>query len=141
MMRFLGVCCVLSVFVVVTSMRAQETLQIVDGKKISKSWKDVVGRVVMIEGLAWGVHEKGLGQRVILDGSSVYVSHVDFGKQDVEGRLVRVRGTLRKKLMRAAPKGTQGYGDDFEYFSIEAQELVKIDRVTWPWMQEAPPTK
>ena len=38
-----------------------------DGSRRVRAWADVVGERVVAEGLAWGVREKGLGQRVILD--------------------------------------------------------------------------
>jgi hypothetical protein len=139
MMRFLMVGCLMSAFISPSLAWEQKTHQVAEGRKISKPWNDVVGRMVVVEGLAWGSREKGLGQRVILDGSIVYVSNLDFAKQDLEGRLVRVRGTLQKKLMRAAPKGTQGYGEDFEYFTIAADQSERIDKATAPWMQEVLP--
>lgn len=41
----------------------QQTNQIIDGRKVSKPWADVVGRQVVVEGLAWGATEAGLGDR------------------------------------------------------------------------------
>lgn len=134
--RLLGCC--LFVALLGAAPDSQQVFQIIDGKKVFKPWDEVVGRVVTVEGLAWGVHEKGLGERVILDGTTVYVSGFNFNNHDAKGRPVRVQGTLRKKLMRAAPRSAQGYGSDFEYFEIDVEKWSIIDRVKTPWMQEVP---
>jgi hypothetical protein len=115
---------------------AQHTHQVVDGVKVSKPWGDVVGRRVVVEGLAWGAAEKGLGQRVILAEGQVYVENVDYLRHKANGRLVRITGTLRKERMKAAAPDAQGYGANFDYFVIETDEWRLVDQVTNPWMQE-----
>src|SRR5438046_3052072 len=77
-----------------------------DGGRRVRAWSDVVGERVVAEGLAWGVHEKGMSQRVILDYGHVYVD----GAELPQGKLVRVVGVLERRHISAAPPGAQGYG-------------------------------
>ena len=93
-----------------------------------RAWSEVVGERVVAEGLAWGVGEKGLGQRVVLDYGHVYV---DGGKLP-EGKLVRVTGTLKRGEIEAAPPGSQGYGEGFTYFYIQADAIEQVDVVRQP---------
>ena len=103
-----------------------------DGRRRVRSWSDAVGEPVVAEGLAWGVGEKGLGQRVILDHAHVYVQ----GEKLPNGRLVRVIGVLRLGTINAAPEGYQGYGEAFKYFYIEASEIESLDQVQAPRLAE-----
>jgi hypothetical protein len=103
-----------------------------DGSRRVRAWPDVVGERVVAEGLAWGVREKGLGQRVILDYGHVYVD----GAELLRGKLVRVVGKLERRRVRAAPPGAQGYGEDFDYFCIKAEKIEQVDEVRAPILAE-----
>lgn len=96
----------------------------------------MLGKRVQAEGLLWGAFEKGLGQRVILDGATVYVRGIDLLNRDWNGKIARVEGVLRIASVKPAPPGASGYGDDFSYFYIEADRVERIERVDSPWLQE-----
>lgn len=98
-------------------------------KDVARSWLDAVGSRVAAEGLAWGAHEKGLGQRILLDKAFIYVRGVDLP----EGKLVRVVGRLRSAVVGPAPRGSQGYESTFEYYYIEAEKIGLLDELKeWP---------
>jgi hypothetical protein len=103
-----------------------------DGSRRVRAWSDAVGERVVAEGLAWGVREKGLGQRVILDYGHIYVD----GAELPQGRLVRVVGKLERRRMSAAPPGVQRYGEDFDYFRIKAETIERLDEVKAPMLAE-----
>jgi hypothetical protein len=107
-------------------------------KPAPKRWSDVIGRRVQIEGIAWGAIEKGWGPYVIMNGSRVYVDSPDFLKGDVEGKLVRVNGVLQAQRIQRSPPGAQGAAVDFTIYKLSPAQSEKIERVTWPWMQEMP---
>lgn len=113
--------------------------KIINGQKVSKPWADVVGRKVIVEGLAWGALEKGLGQHVVLANHSVYVRNIDYLKHKAHGRLVRVIGTLRIGSVSKAPPGTAGFAKDIEYFYLDVDEWEIVDQVSSPWMEEVMP--
>lgn len=94
-------------------------------------WRQAVGQQVVAQGIAWGKSEKGLGDRVILDGTTIYVAHpVVFDK---EGRLVEVSGKLQKLAVPPAPVTSQGFGPKgLEYYAITEAKWHYIDEVTSP---------
>jgi hypothetical protein len=51
------------------------------------------------EGIAWGEGEKGLGQRVILDGGHIFIDKIAFSDCKANGKLVRVTATLRAQVL------------------------------------------
>jgi hypothetical protein len=102
------------------------------GSRRVRAWSDVVGERVVAEGLAWGVREKGLGQRVVLDHGHVYID----GDELPNGKLVRVTGTLKRGEEEAAPPGAQGYGEGFSYFYIKAEKIEQVDVVRAPTLIE-----
>lgn len=104
-----------------------------DGSRRTRSWSDAVGERVAAEGLAWGVTEKGLGQRVLLDSGHIYVD----GPQLPQGYLVRVVGKLERRRMLAAPRYAQGYGSDFDYYCIKAETIQRLEQVKSPVLADA----
>ena len=90
------------------------------------AWEKAVGKRVVAEGLAWGAHEKGLGERVLLDGGYLHAADVNHWP---EGKLVRVVGTLKLETYRAGPPGSQTYGVSFRYFTLEEVKFREIPRV------------
>ena len=92
--------------------------------------KPFVGKRVVAEGLAWGAMAKGLGERLVLpSGTPLYFTGEKFRKQHKNGRTVRVTGRLKIETMEAAPPGTQGYTDGFQYYAIEIESIRVIDEV------------
>lgn len=89
---------------------------------------------VTLQGMGWGLGAKGLGIRVVTpDGIPIYFDSkdVEIGKgfDRWQGRLIEVTGILRKRTMRAAPKGAQGYGAAFEYLVVESAKIRGIEKV------------
>jgi hypothetical protein len=108
-------------------------------KPFSKAWDDVVGRDMVVEGIAWGSFEKGWGEYVILNGGKVYVSEAGFAKdpkQSVYGKLVRVRGTLTVRKLPPTPSTVAGTSSTASIFELANATWEAIDKVTWPWMRE-----
>ncbi len=92
--------------------------------------KPLLGKRIMAEGLAWGEGAKGLGERVVLPtGTPLYFTGSKYREQHRNGRTVRVAGVLTIKKMIKAPRGAQGYGDDFSYYSLEIETIEVIDKV------------
>ncbi len=74
-----------------THRQAHDALAIQGKEKVP--WKSVVGKRVTVQGIAW--HDsKGLGERVILDGTTMYINSATPFNQP--GRLVEITGTLAK---------------------------------------------
>lgn len=92
-------------------------------------WNDMVDRVVTLDGVPWGVFSKGLGQYVASPSQQVYLNSLARKPEEIEGRLVRVTGILRRHHMPAAPPGAQGYGQAFDYYSIDAFSVEVIEKV------------
>ena len=114
----------------------QQTNQIINGRKVAKPWADIVGREVVVEGLAWGAREKGLGQRVVLANHAVYLRNIDLLKNKANGRLVRVIGTLQLGRVGKAQSGSAGFAQEFEYYYINVDKLELVEQVSSPWMEE-----
>lgn len=74
---------------------------------------------------------KGLGQHLILPNGRVYVRGFKFFDHDANGRLLRIEGVLRKRHVRKAPPGAQGYNADFDYFYVDTS-WQKVDKLTDP---------
>ncbi len=111
------------------SIFAQTSTYVEGGTKHIVSWNDWVGKVVTVDGLAWGAYDKGLGQHLILPSGRVYIQDVDYLKHDLNGRLLRVSGYLRKSRVKKAPSKAQGYSKPFDYFSIETFAVERIEQI------------
>lgn len=100
------------------------------GQKREISWDQMTDALVEVEGLAWGASDKGLGAHLKLaQNDEVYLENIDLTNTDLNGRLLNVVGTLRKKRMEKAPPGAQGYGHSFDYYTIEVIAARKIEKV------------
>jgi hypothetical protein len=98
-------------------------------------WKTAVGVQVIAEGIAWS-DSKGFGDRVILDGTSIFVEATEeFGVKN-RGRLVEVRGVLTKKLQKAGPKTSQGFGSDVCRYTLQNASWKIIERAGSPFLRE-----
>jgi hypothetical protein len=95
------------------------------------SWKDALGHKIAAQGIAWGHAEKGLGDRVILDGTTIYVvGPTPFEKY---GRLVEVSGRLDLKQFPGAPATAQGFGPEgVEYYQISDAKWQFVEEVSHP---------
>jgi len=92
--------------------------------------KPLLGKRIMAEGLAWGEGAKGLGERVVLPtGTPLYFTGAKYRERHRNGRTIRVAGVLTIKKMSKAPPGAQGYGNDFNYYSLEVETIEVIDKV------------
>jgi hypothetical protein len=110
-----------------------------DGARNIKARKDVVGKPVRVEGIAWGQPFGLRGQRgtvsphagphVVYEGGSVFVRGVDFTEAKARGKPVRVTGTLRFE-----PKSGTRWGDVKGFYYIEAAGFEAIDAVTDPYL-------
>jgi len=96
-------------------------------------WKEAVGQQVIAQGIAWGKSEKGIGERVILDGTTIYVGQpISF---DEDGRLVEVSGKLEKRRVPPAPATSGGFGPTgLEFYAISGAKWRHIDVVSSPWL-------
>lgn len=119
---------VIAVFVC-TPASAQTSRQFVDGREETLAWDQMVGQMVTVDGMAWGAFEKGLGPRLVLPVGAIYVRDVDLLKHDLNGRLLRVSGVLRKGRMDAAPPGAQGFAAPIDYFYIETLSAERVEKV------------
>jgi len=109
----------------------------INGAKPSRRpWRDLVGKRVEVEGLAWGVFEKGPGEYVILNKAVVYVRDAKFLRAKAEGKLVRVRGVLDVRQIEAAEANAGGVGRQRQIFELHEVKWEFIDKVTWPWLRE-----
>ena len=99
------------------------------GGKRTIAWNDMIDRIVDVDGLVWGAFHKGLGSHLVLPHGKVYLSNTDLLKSDLNGRLVRVTGILRKSHVSAAPKGSQGYSQPFGYYSLDVVEITRIEKL------------
>jgi hypothetical protein len=89
------------------------------------------GKIVVFEGLYWGLGWPALGSRVVLpSGQRVYLHNAGRGDNVPNGQLVRVRGKLALRHMHARKTDhSPGYKKGFDYWTIEDPLLEKIDRV------------
>jgi hypothetical protein len=108
-----------------------------DPNAVSKHWRDVIGKNVRVEGIAWD-DGKGPGDCVFLDGTVVYCQRTDFARSDLDGYLVRVKGVLRRKVIPAAGPMAQGPEKDWVYYQIESPVVQRIERVEWPGLEVLP---
>lgn len=99
------------------------------GERRTIAWNDMVGRIVDVDGLAWGAFDKGLGSHLVLPHGKVYLKNPDFLNSDQNGHLVRVTGVLTKSRVDAAPKGAQGYSEPFEYYTLDIVEITRIEKL------------
>jgi len=96
------------------------------GERRTIAWNDMTGSLVDVDGLAWGALEKGLGSHLVLPRGKIYLKNTDLLRSDLNGRLVRATGVLRRSRVNAAPKGAQGYGQPFEYYYLDVVHLSRI---------------
>lgn len=117
-------------FLVCSAQGYSQTSTYVDDQgKHTVAWDDMVGSVVQFDGIAWGAYAKGLGAHVVMPRDKIYVKNVDLVKSDLNGRLVRITGLLKKERMQPAAKGVQGYGQAFDYFTVETVAVERIEKV------------
>lgn len=107
----------------------------VPGARPAQHWADVVGSTVVGEGIAWGFYDKGFGPYVIIDGARVYVAGLDKERGKLDGKLIRVTGTLEVHKQPAAPPTSQGVSQDVIIYSIHGATWKAIDRVEWPYLE------
>jgi RNA polymerase sigma factor (sigma-70 family) len=93
-----------------------------------------VGEKVEVEGLALG--EAPNTQRVVYEGSKVFVRTANFKELKADGKLVRVKGVLRYEggaLMRLRNEaGGYTSGHTPAFFYIESSSVELVDKVTVP---------
>ena len=99
------------------------------GQKRSIAWNDMTGRLVDVDGLAWGAFEKGLGSHLVLPRGKIYLRNTDLLDSDLNGRLVRVTGILKKSRVDPAPKNAQGYSQSFEYYYLDIVHVSRIEKL------------
>ena len=101
-----------------------------DGRWVHTHLMKMVGKEVVIQGVAWGEGERGLGPRIVFDGGGIYVNAVDFKKKDVNGKLVEIRGALqfKEKKPNLHPRKPIKNNVTFYYYNIEAASIKVIDR-------------
>lgn len=99
------------------------------GQKRTIAWNDMIGSVVDVDGLAWGAIEKGLGSHLVLPRGKIYLKNTDLLDSDLNGRLVRATGILRKSNVDAAPKGVQGYSQPFVYYYLDVIDISGIAKL------------
>ena len=127
------------VLLIVPSTYGQESSRVTKKGREIISWSDFDGQVVIVDGLAWGTFGKGLGRHLILtSGYKVYLHGDDFDQASLDGCLLRVCGVLQKKRMEKAPPGAQGYGEAFDYYTIDIVSSERIDRVEKDQMLPSP---
>jgi hypothetical protein len=98
-------------------------------------WKAAVASQVIAEGIAWS-DSKGFGDRVILDGTSIFLeAPEEFGVKN-HGRLVEVRGVLTRKVHKAGPKTSQGFGSDVCRYTLENARWKFIEKAASPYLRE-----
>lgn len=108
---------------------AQTSTFVERGVKHTVAWDDMVGSMVEFDGLAWGAFEKGLGEHVVLPNLKIYLKNLDLIESDLNGRLVRIAGVLRKARVEPAPPGAQGYSQAFDYFYVDTVSVARIEKL------------
>jgi hypothetical protein len=109
-----------------------------EGNPLQESypWEQAVGGKVAVEGMVWGTYHKGIGAYIILENSWVYIERTNsFERLQPDGKLVRIVGTLQLEHIEAAADYDQGYDRDFDAYIVVPDEIIFLDRVTWPWME------
>lgn len=108
---------------------SQTSTYIEGGRKHTVAWDDMMGSIVEVDGLAWGAFDKGLGPHVVMANHKIYLENIDLIEADLNGRLVRITGVLRKSRVDPAPRGAQGYSQPFEYYYLDTVAVNNIDKV------------
>lgn len=101
-------------------------------------WRsEVVGQTVKLEGLALGKapsHPSHMtSQRVVYEGSRMFIRGIDFAKHDAEGKLVRVTGVLKRHPGTLVRRPGRSHKLP-PYFYIQAAKLEVLERVTEPML-------
>jgi hypothetical protein len=114
------------------SSASPQTSRVMDGPGRIRDipWEQFDNQLVEVEGLAWGAFDKGLGAHLRLaQNDEVYLENIDLTNTDLNGRLLNLVGVFRKKRVEKAPPGAQGYGESFDYYSIDVVAARKIEKV------------
>ena len=92
--------------------------------------KPLVGKRVVVDGIAWGAFAKGLGERIVLlCGVKLYLTGKDYLAGHPEGKLIRITGKLTIKTQEPVSSPyEQGYTSRFQYYSIEVESFKVIDK-------------
>jgi hypothetical protein len=106
-----------------------------NGKGHLRSWSELIGSQVQVEGITWGAFVKGYDPYVISENGNIYVPRALDGKEAWNGRPVRVTGKLGSQTIRAAVPGSQGPSNDVFLYTIEEAKVELIEQVKWPWLQ------
>jgi hypothetical protein len=116
-----------------TKRQSHDTLAVLTDKgglTTKVPWKSVVGKRATVQGIAWKESKGRLANRVILDGTTIYV---DAGASfSNPGRLVEVTGIFERRRMPADPPTSQGYSTPFEYYILGEATIREIDTTTAP---------
>lgn len=125
-----------------TTSFAQPSVKIRQPPPVPPGWERLVGKDVVVEGIAWGL-DKGRSFYVIYYGGTVNI-HSTNGRSDVFddilGRVVRVYGRFVKYPPHSTPSGVQaprGYPED--RYAIRIARIEFIERVGSPRLSEYRP--
>jgi hypothetical protein len=103
---------------------------------LGKPWSQIVGKKVVIEGIAWEGGKEDIGGVVLLDSARMYIDNGKFSENNAIGKLVRVVGILAVHHIAKAPPDDQGYPEDTDMYYIKNPKWEIINSVKWPWLQE-----
>lgn len=104
-------------------------------KPMAVPWREVVGKRVEVQGIAWGVFEKGAGEYIILNKAVVYTKDAGFLKASASGRLVKASGVLTLRKVKGGGMTSSGPNSDRDIFELAEIKWEFIDNVTWPWLR------
>ena len=128
-------------FVTAASFAQQpKALAPVQVRQVPRYWEELVGKVVVVEGIAWGL-DKGRGFYVVYNGGTVNVRDADFGNKAF-GSLVRVYGRFARYPPPRLPFGAQAPRQlPEDRYAIETLRIEPIDRVRSPRLREHRPER
>lgn len=108
------------------------------GRGHLQPWAELVGSPVKVEGIVWGMFEKGYDPYVVTANGKIHLPSALEGKEAWNGKLIRATGILATKEIRAAAnKGlvSQGPAKNGFIFILKDATVEQIDQSNWPWLQ------
>lgn len=121
-----------------TALRTFEPGHDCSGQKLNRRhpsvpWSKLLGRQVQVEGVVWGAFAKADQCYIILENAVIYIDSDTFPKDELNGKIVRMRGTLAaldRRIQSHNPKKI------YRHFVIRASRHWVLDRVSWPYMRQ-----
>lgn len=114
-----------------------------NGEKLKPAaihWRDLAGKRVVGQGVAWGIGAKGYGPYLMMDRSRIYMKPKTLPITKLEGKILEIHGVVvvEQKVHQAFGKEKRTTS---EVIYVKVDSFKVLSRLEWPWLRPVRPLK